>query len=213
MQLHITNTNATDGPRSLNPKGCRVTQLGSPHPLGLTNTGQAGGDQSWPKQNSRHVWYGLLRSRAQRSEKVEHQHNSPHGQPCQCHQHRQRLRERERVNGQRRQNGWEDKFTNHADHVSGVTYSHFSILIMCRYLARPSSRETRQLILVKSQRRLTCLEGPQYKKSRGCAKWQPQIRPLAVKGQDRFGRCLSCSHNAQTDRTQLPGNGNWHRLR
>jgi hypothetical protein len=41
MQLYFTNASTTIKPQSLNPKGCRVTQLGSPPPSGsFITTGQ-----------------------------------------------------------------------------------------------------------------------------------------------------------------------------
>jgi hypothetical protein len=50
MQLYFTSTSTTDSPQLLNPKGCRVIRLGSPHPLGLfITTGQAAKDQSRPR--------------------------------------------------------------------------------------------------------------------------------------------------------------------
>lgn len=75
---------------------------------------------------------------------------------------------------------------NHATSVTAVTYNNSLTLIMCRYLARPSSGEIRKFDSGGSQRRLTCLEGPQYQKSRGCAKCQPQIRPPCGQGTSTF---------------------------
>lgn len=121
-----------------------------------------------------------------------------------------------------RKTGWKIRFTHHAAYVSGVTYSHFLILIMCRYsassiceLAQGSSSGEVRLNNSRVSAELTFLERDQQQKRiwMAGAQRQPTQGPIVVKGQVRSG-CISCSyHTAQTDGTQLPENGNEHRLR
>jgi hypothetical protein len=90
---------------------------------------------------------------------------------------------------------------DHATTVTGVTYNYYLTLIMCRYLASSSSGEIR----IDSGRVSAAPNLPgrtQYKKSRGCSKWQPQTGPIALKGQVRSGGIWCSCYKAQTDGIQ-----------
>jgi len=118
---------------------------------------------------------------------------------------------KERVNGQRRQVGWENKFTNHTDYVSGITYNHFLTLIMCRYsassiceLAISSSSGEIRLNDSRGSAELTFLEETNRKKESEWLARQPTKGPIGSRG-NCVRAVIWCSyHNTQTNGTQLP---------
>jgi hypothetical protein len=188
MRLHNTNTNATDNPRSLNPKGCRVTPLGT-LPLGsFTTIGKVEISKPAKNKSSRHAGATQMKYRNDGFILPEYAFKARPAEAGLLSIATGRLHSGKaalvRLAG--------PTIQDHAKTVTGVTYNVSLTLLMCRYLARPSSGEIRKLILVESQCRLTCLEEPPYRKSRGCAKIQPNRAPL--RSRDKHVRAnISCS--------------------
>jgi hypothetical protein len=185
MQLYSKNALIT-------PKGCRVTGLGSPFTPGLcTNHRQAARDQSRPRTKTVGT-HGATPMKHRNGGFILPEHAS-----------RARLRASllRVVTGKPRSEKagfvcWSGPTIEaHATHVTAVTYSDDFTLIMCRYsassvfeLAASSSSGEIRLNLDRVSVALTLPEEPKNKKLNGCSKWQPQIGPIAVKGQVRAGR-------------------------
>jgi hypothetical protein len=186
MRLHNTNTNATDNPRSLNPKGCRVTPLGTPLPLGsFTTIGEVEISKPAKNKRSRHAGATQMKYRNDGFILPEYAFKARPAEAGLLSIATGRLHSGKAALFVRPVQPFQD----HATTVTGVTYNKSVTLLMCRYLARPSSGEIRKLILVESQCRLTCLEEPLIG-SRVAARKYSQIGPLAVKGQARSGQYL-----------------------
>jgi len=196
MRLH--NTNATDNPRSLNPRLPSDSTRHSP-PSGLIHSYRRGCEISKPAKNksSRHAGRTQMKYRNDGLILPEYAAKARLAEACLLSvSTRKAALVRLAGTSIQDHDATVTAIQNHATSVTGVTYSQYFTLIMCRYLARPSSGEIRKLILVESQCRLTCLEEPPYRKSRGCAKMQPNRAPCG-QGTSAFG-LFSCSyHNAQ----------------
>jgi hypothetical protein len=210
MRLHNTNTNATDNPRSLNPKGCRVTPLGTPLPLGsFTTIGEVEISKPAKNKRSRHAGATQMKYRNDGFILPEYAFKARPAEAGLLSIATGRLHSGKAALFVRPVQPFQD----HATTVTGVTYNKSVTLLMCRYLARPSSGEIRKLILVESQCRLTCLEEPPYRKSRGCAKIQPN-RPPCGQGTSTFGPISRAADTTPNFiEIQLPENGNERRLR
>jgi hypothetical protein len=192
MQLYFTSTSTTDSPQSLNPQGLPSDSTRQSPPSGLIHNHRPGSERSKPAKNksSRHAGATQMKYRNDGFILPEYAAKA-------------RLAEAGLLSVSTRKaalvrlagpsiqdhDATVTAIQNHATSVTGVTYNQYFTLIMCRYLARPSSGEIRKLILVESQCRLTCLEEPPYRKSRGCAKMQLN-RPPCGQGTSTF-RALS----------------------
>jgi hypothetical protein len=220
MRLHNTNTNATDNPRSLNPKGCRVTPLGTPLPLGsFTTIGKVEISKPAKNKSSRHAGATQMKYRNDGFILPEYAFKARPAEAGLLSIATGGLHSGKAVLVRPAGPSIQDHdatvmaIQDHATSVTGVTYNKSVTLLMCRYLARPSSGEIRKLILVESQCRLTCLEEPPYRKSRGCAKIQPN-RPPCGQGTSTFGPISRAADTTPNFiEIQLPENGNERRLR
>jgi hypothetical protein len=210
MRLHNTNTNATDNPRSLNPKGCRVTPLGTPLPLGsFTTIGKVEISKPAKNKRSRHAGATQMKYRNDGFILPEYAFKARPAEAGLLSIATGRLHSGKaalvRLAGPTISRSRHNRDGSHIQQVRHTA----NVPLLGTALFRGDSKVDSGRVSMPSN-----LPGrTPYRKSRGCAKIQPN-RPPCGQGTSTFGPISRAADTTPNFiEIQLPENGNERRLR